>query len=168
MIKNTNLQSYKMLLRAAGSMKGGPDEVALFYDEEVNRCMRLSWHSNAKLNALIILLEFGLNVNKLLQFNDMIARELINCITERSAAYLVADLYSQLFKLHYDQIKSSQRDDVDALKAWSLLWWPPVLECLESNDKTKKTFTYEVGEMSYQSRFNIYIHEFLINNYVLF
>lgn len=55
----------------------------------------------------------------------------------------MADLYSRLFKAHREEIKEGRIDS--DLDTWSLTWWKPILTCLESTDKLKKSYTYEVN-----------------------
>jgi hypothetical protein len=104
--------------------------------------MILSWQSNSKLNALIILLDNGVSSKDLIKMNASIADEMIEAVSERSTACLVADLYSKLFKVHRDQIISN--DTNDSLDEWSVIWWSPILRALSSKDKSKKAYIYEV------------------------
>jgi len=118
------------------------DKVDMFYNEKVKKCMILSWQSNSKLNALIILLDNGVSSKDLIKMNASIADEMIEAVSERSTACLVADLYSKLFKGHRDQIISN--DTNDSLDEWSVIWWSPILRALSSKDKSKKAYIYEV------------------------
>lgn len=56
--------------------------------------MKTSWQSNAKLNALIILIENGLSASKIYKLNANIAEDLLSAINERSTACLVSVLRS--------------------------------------------------------------------------
>lgn len=69
-------------------MKG--ENTSRFYDEEVEKCMKMSWQINAKFNALILLLENGVKASRLIELNEQIAFELVKAITERSTACLVS------------------------------------------------------------------------------
>lgn len=75
------------MLQAAKEIK--KKNVEKFYDDEIQKSMQISWHSNSKLNALILLIENGISANKLIQMNPTIAIQLIEAITERSSACLV-------------------------------------------------------------------------------
>jgi len=105
--------------------------------------MQLSWQSNSKLNALIILLDNGVSSNDLIQLNPNIANEMIDAVAERSTACLVADLYSRLFKGHRDEIVKNKDLNI-SLDQWSTIWWAPILNGLASMEKSKKSYIYEV------------------------
>jgi len=105
--------------------------------------MELNWQSNSKLNALIILLDNGVSSNDLIKLNPNCANEMIDAVSERSTACLVADLYSRLFKGHRDEIVKNKDLNV-SLDQWSIIWWSPILNGLASMEKSKKTYIYEV------------------------
>ena len=120
------------------------DKVDKFYDEEVKKCMLLSWQSNSKLNALILLLDNSVSTKDLIKLNANIAEEMIEAVSERSTACLVADLYSKLFKGHRDDIiKNEKALNSLSLDDWSMIWWLPILKALSSKDKSKKAYIYE-------------------------
>ena len=81
------MQNYKILLNVTKSLISY--DVETFYQEEVNKCLQLSWQSNSKLNALILLLDGAISVSKIMTLNPNIPNELIEAVTERSSACLV-------------------------------------------------------------------------------
>jgi hypothetical protein len=145
-VRNTSLQTYKLLLQSANYLK--KDKVNLFYSNQVEKCMELNWQSNSKLNALIILLDNGVSSNDLIKLNPNCANEMIDAVSERSTACLVADLYSRLFKGHRDEIVKNKDLNV-SLDQWSIIWWSPILNGLASMEKSKKTYIYEVECLFY-------------------
>ena len=109
--------------------------------------MKTSWQSNSKLSILISLLDNGYSVKKIIQLNSNYSKnlgeELINIVTERSTACLIADLYSRLCESHRNELLINDSDVSNLENEWALMWWAPVLKALESNDKSKSAYTYE-------------------------
>lgn len=99
--------------------------------------------SNSILNALIILLDNGVSSSKLISMNPKISQDLIKTISERSTACLVSDLYAKLFRGHRDEI-CNQKELNMSLKECSILWWTPIVNALESTDRLKRSYIYEV------------------------
>ncbi len=93
-IKNTSLQNYKILLNIAKSIISY--NVETFYQDEVKKCLQLSWQSNSKLNALILLLDDATSVTNIMNLNPNMPNELIEAVTERSSACLV-NIYKLIF-----------------------------------------------------------------------
>ena len=89
---------------------------------------------------MILLAENGSSVQTISKYNTNLANELIEAITERSSACLVADLYSRLFKAY--------REECQNLDDWAQQWWTPILKCLESDNKLRKS--YILMNMFYQ------------------
>ncbi len=52
----------------------------------------------------------------------------------------VADLFAKLFSLHRESVKNNE----EMLEDWSVIWWKPVIKCIESNYKSRKLYTFEV------------------------
>ena len=46
-------------------------------------------------------------------------------------------------KAHRDEINASTQ--LISLDEWSKIWWTSVSDCLESSDKLKKSFVYDVN-----------------------
>lgn len=135
-IKNANLQNYKHLLQIVRSLRVG-SSVDEFYADEIAKCLALNWQANSKLHGLILLVDNGIKASHVLQSSPRIASELIEAITERSSACLVADLYISLMRSH--QSESNNNDE-----SWLVVWWSPIAHCLDnSNDKVRKGFLYE-------------------------
>ncbi|CAF0722657.1 unnamed protein product [Brachionus calyciflorus] len=132
-IRNTSLNNYRIILQTARSIK--KENAENFYETEVEKSFEISWQSNSKLNALILLIENGCSIQTLSKYNQNLSSELIEAITERSSACLVADLYSRLFKAFRQETKD--------LDEWAHMWWNPILKCLESENKLRKSYTYE-------------------------
>ncbi|RNA06826.1 Thyroid adenoma-associated, partial [Brachionus plicatilis] len=107
----------------------------LFYENEIEKSFKINWQSNSKLNALILLVENGCNIETISKLNQDLPADLIDSITERSSACLVADLYSKLFKAF--------RENSCDLDHWASQWWKPVFNCLESDNKIRKSYIYE-------------------------
>jgi len=49
-------------------------------------------------------------------------------------------LYSRLFTCHREEIGKN----AISVDEWAAIWWPPVISTLESENKTKKFYVYEV------------------------
>jgi hypothetical protein len=88
------LQNYKILLSVAKSLINY--NVEIFYQEQFKKCLQLSWQSNSKLNALILLLDEAISVNNIMTLNPNIPNELIEAVTERSSACLVNIFYRKI------------------------------------------------------------------------
>lgn len=67
----------------------------------------------------------------------------IKTINERSTACLVSDLYAKLFRGHRDEV-CNQKESKISLKECSILWWTPIIKALESTDRLKRSYIYEV------------------------
>ena len=102
--------------------------------------MQISWQKNSKLNALIALLDSAISANDIMKFNPNIPEEIIEAVTERSTACLVSDMYSRLMKAHHEDISKTN----ESIEKWCMIWWSPIVKALESKDKAKKSYTYEV------------------------
>ena len=105
MIKNTSLQNYKILLNVTKQLIR--NDVQKFYDEQLKKCLQLSWQSNSKLNALLLLLDNTTTASQIMAINSNIPNELIEAVTERSSACLV-----RVFRLNIFQIFFKERKDI--------------------------------------------------------
>ena len=159
--KNTSLQKYKIQLNVTKQLIR--NDVHKFYDEQLKKSLQPSWQSNSKLNALLLLLDNTTTASLIMGINSNIPNELIEAVTERSSACLV-----RVFRLNSSNIfQREKRHNVNSGKigCWSILsidkghtlrgntqfnwkwtttWWRPLVKALESNDKVRKTYAYEV------------------------
>ena len=60
--------------------------------------------------------------------------------------------------MHRESVKNNEK----LLEDWSMIWWKPVIKCVESNYKSRKLYTFEVTFLAF------FFITFKINSFIKF
>lgn len=131
-IRDLTNQTYKNTLQSLNKLLGSK-ELEVLLDNELKKCLSLSWQNYAKHHGLNLLLDNGVSISKLLSVNSKISDEMIESINERSSACSIGDLYTKLCGLHKSNCDTDE---------WKFTWWRPIVDIIESKEKCKQ-YIYE-------------------------